>query len=71
MHVDEADAEIIKNKIFIDLASIPGGLTENAKFMIGDNYIHALSLPGKHFPETAGETIFKTIKSILLEKGVV
>ena len=59
----------IKNTIIIDLASAPGGLTENAKMISGDNFIHALALPGKYYPETAGITIYKTIKSILQQTG--
>ena len=67
--INESNVQNIKNSIFIDLASIPGGVTDNAKKALGENYIHALSLPGKHFPDTAGEIIFKTINSILFEKG--
>lgn len=59
----------IKGSLIIDLASIPGGLTDDAKAIAGENFIHALSLPGKHFPETAGRTIYKTIKSILQQAG--
>ncbi|MBR6650946.1 MAG: NAD(P)-binding domain-containing protein [Clostridia bacterium] len=68
--ITEDNINNIKNSIIIDLASIPGGLSENAKIISGENFIHALSLPGKYFPDTAGESIYKTIISILREKGV-
>ncbi len=69
--ITEENISQIQNCLIIDLASIPGGLTERAKYTVGENFIHALSLPGKCFPDTAGETIFKTIDSILHEKGVI
>ncbi len=69
--ITEDNISAIKNCLIIDLASIPGGLTERAKYIAGENFIHALSLPGKCFPDTAGETIFRTINSILHEKGVI
>ncbi len=69
--INDENIKSCKNCFIIDLASIPGGLTEKAKFTAGESFIHALSLPGKYFPNTAGETIFKTIESILMEKGVI
>lgn len=67
--ITERNAVNIQNTLVIDLASIPGGVTEQSKLILGENFIHALSLPGKYFPDTAGEIIFKSIKSILAEKG--
>lgn len=68
--INEDNINYIKNSLIIDLASIPGGLTDKAKISAGENFVHALSLPGKCFPETAGCTIYKTIISIMTEKGV-
>lgn len=69
--ITEHNINKILNAKIIDLASIPGGLTENAKMILGEKYIHALSLPGKFFPDTAGEVIYKTIISILTEVGII
>lgn len=68
--ITEENAASVKAKLIIDLASIPGGLTERAKLIAGENFIHALSLPGKCFPDTAGRTIYRTITSLIQEKGV-
>lgn len=59
-----------QNTPFIDLASLPGGLTEDAEKVLGERYIHALGLPGKYAPETAGRVIFETVFEILQKKGV-
>jgi len=69
--ITEDNIDNLKNKTIIDLASIPGGLNDAAKIAAGENFIHALSLPGKHFPDTAGEVIYKTIVSIMREKGIL
>lgn len=69
--ITEENIEKISNSLIIDLASIPGGLSEKAKQVSGENFIHALSLPGKHFPDTAGEAIYKTIINVMREKGLV
>ncbi len=57
----------LKDTYVIDLASKPGGATENAKKILGSKYINALSLPGRYFPDTAGEIIYKTLIGILSE----
>ena len=54
---------------FIDLASAPGGFCEEARSILGDQLITALSLPGKYSPETAGEIIYKTVEGMLRENG--
>ncbi len=51
--------------IFIDLASAPGGFTDEARSLLGDRLIIALSLPGKYSPETAGTIIYKTVNGLL------
>ena len=56
-------------RLFIDLASAPGGFREDARLILGDQLITALSLPGKYSPETAGEIIYKTVQGLLSEKG--
>ncbi len=66
--INDMTAYKIKDQLFIDLASRPGGATENAKKILASRYIHALSLPGKYFPDTAGEIIYKTISGILGEE---
>ena len=56
-------------RLFIDLASAPGGFCEEARSILGDQLITALSLPGKYSHETAGEIIYKTVEGMLRENG--
>ena len=50
---------------YIELASSPGGISEEAKKSLNDKYISALSLPGKYFPKTSGTIIYKTITNMI------
>ncbi len=69
--IDEGYVSGIKNDAsFIDLASLPGGVTKSAESLLGARFERALALPGKYFPETAGRIIFETVSEILREKGV-
>lgn len=54
--------------VFIELASAPGGFSCEARKLLYDRYISALSLPGKYFPKTAGEIIYKTVLPHILPK---
>ena len=47
--------------IIIDLSSLPGGVDDNAAQRMSIKVIHALSLPGKTAPRTAGIIIKNTI----------
>lgn len=60
-------SRVAKNAIVIDLASYPGGVDFEACSRLGICSIHALSLPGKAAPKTAGETIKNTITNIIEE----
>ena len=62
-------SHIAKNAIVIDLASYPGGVDFEACSRLSILAIHALSLPGKAAPKTAGETIKETITNMLEEDG--
>ena len=53
--------------LIIDLASTPGGVDFDAAAKLGIKAIHALSLPGKCAPLTAGKIIKDTIVNILSE----
>lgn len=53
--------------LLIDLSSPPGAVDLEAAEKIGIRVIHALSLPGKVAPKTAGEIIKETIYHILEE----
>jgi len=55
--------------LFVDLASKPGTVSEEAAQRAGVNVIWALSLPGKIAPVTAGQIIADTIMNILSENG--
>lgn len=62
-----------KNIIIIDLASGSGGVDFQAAGELGIKAIHALSLPGKVAPKTAGQVLAavypKIIKDIFAEKN--
>lgn len=53
--------------LMIDLSSAPGGIDFDAAEKLGIRTIHALSLPGKVAPKTAGEIIKQTIYHIMEE----
>lgn len=55
---------------FIDLASLPGGINDEKALGHGIKVVHALSLPGKTAPKTAGEIIKQTILNMFLDMGV-
>ncbi len=59
-----------QNALIIDLASKPGGTNFKAANAMGIKTVHALSLPGKVAPETAGCTICETVLNILNEREV-
>jgi dipicolinate synthase subunit A len=53
--------------LIIDLSSLPGGVDFEAAAKFEIKAIHALSLPGKVAPKTAGEIIKNTIYNIMEE----
>lgn len=54
--------------IIIDLSSKPGGVDFSLAEFLGIKAIHALALPGKFSPCTAGEIIKKTVYNIIEEE---
>lgn len=60
-------ADLDKGCLVIDLASRPGGVDYEAAARLGVKTIHALSLPGRVAPESAGRIIRDTIYHILQE----
>ncbi len=65
----KAELENIQSStLFIDIASAPGGIAEDAdKSKLSYRFLPGL--PGKYSPYTAAEIIKKVISAILLEKG--
>ncbi len=59
-----------KNCLIIDLASKPGGVDFESAERLGLKVIHALSLPGKVAPRTAGAIICDTVLNIISESEV-
>lgn len=55
----------------IDLASLPGGVDEEAAMVYDVHLIHALALPGKVAPISAGRILYETVTSILREREVI
>lgn len=60
-------SHIAKDALLIDLASIPGGVDFESASRLSISTIHALSLPGKAAPKTAGQIIKNTITNMLEE----
>ncbi|WP_159434200.1 dipicolinate synthase subunit DpsA [Domibacillus mangrovi] len=58
---DEVIRQMKKTAIIIDLASMPGGTDFKAAEAAGIQAIHALGLPGKTAPETAGKILGQVI----------
>lgn len=58
-----------KDAFIIDLASLPGGVDKEIAEKKKVKVIHALGLPGKYSPETAGRIVFETVLTILRERG--
>lgn len=68
------DNEMIKYMncpLFIELASLPGGFSSECKSYLGDRYISALSLPGRYFPVSAGEIIYKTVLTMIRSRVTI
>lgn len=61
-------AKIANDAVLIDLASLPGSVDFEAAERLQVDYVHALSLPGKTSPKTAGEIIKDTVYTILEEE---
>lgn len=61
-------AHSAKNAVVIDLASAPGGTDFASAERLGIKTVHALALPGKTAPKTAGEIIKNTIYNIIEEE---
>ena len=55
--------------LVIDLASMPGGTDFAAARALGIRAEHALSLPARCAPQTAGELVADTVLNILEERG--
>ena len=73
--VSQVAAAIITPKIkkppgalVIDLASSPGGTDFAAAKELGIRAEHALSLPARCAPQTAGELVADTVQTILQER---
>lgn len=57
------------DSLIVDLASLPGGTDFAAAAALGLRAEHALALPGKCAPRTAGALIAQTVLTILEERG--
>lgn len=72
MILDEEKLGLLRRRcLIVDLASKPGGVDFAAAERLGLKAIHALSLPGKVAPESAGAITLDTIFNILREKGAM
>lgn len=59
-----------KETAVIDLASANGGTDKASAAECGIKIIHALALPGKVAPESAGRIIYETVVTVLRERGL-
>ncbi|MBR4555523.1 MAG: serine carboxypeptidase [Ruminococcus sp.] len=55
--------------LVIDLASVPGGVDKEAAEALGVRCVHALALPGRVAPVTAGRYIAEAVEHIISERG--
>ncbi len=62
-------AYLPKGSLVIDLASLPGGTDFEAAEQLGLTAIHALSLPARCAPVTAGEFVVRAVLAMLRERG--
>ena len=67
----DAIAQMREDAFTIDLASLPGGVDRGAAKERDITCIHALSLPGKTAPLTAGIIIKDTIMNLLKREGIL
>ena len=56
------------NVLVVDLASEPGGTDFAAARALGVRAMHALSLPARFAPETAGELVGRTVLQMIRER---
>ena len=66
----EIVSECSSYPIYIEIASVPGGIDQAGARERGIKVYAAPSLPGRYAPVSAGEYIFETIRKILLERGI-
>lgn len=66
---EEVLRNISKDSLIIDLASKPGGVDFTYAKELNRRVVHALSLPGKCAPITAGKIIAETVMDIFHERG--
>ena len=59
---------MVKDTLIVDLASVPGGVDFDFAREAGVRAIHALALPGKYSPKTAGAIIGETVLSLLSQR---
>jgi dipicolinate synthase subunit A len=62
---------VAPNSFVIDIASAPGGVDVEYALQKGLAVEHALSLPGKVAPKTAGKIITETVLNIIEERGCI
>lgn len=62
-------AALPRGSLVIDLASLPGGTDFEAAERLGLDAIHALSLPARCAPVTAGEFVARAVLTMLEERG--
>lgn len=64
----EVISRMEKDTLIVDLASVPGGVDFDLAREAGIRAIHALALPGKYSPKTAGAIIGETVLSLLSQR---
>ena len=56
---------------YIELASAPGGALREEVIACGVGYTAAPGIPGRYAPVSAGEALFRCVKGILRERGIL
>lgn len=69
--LDQNNLNLIKiSSLILDLASEPGGVDKLVCEKLGIKLVRALGIPGKIFPESAGEVLVKTVYKIISEENL-
>jgi dipicolinate synthase subunit A len=62
--------EVKRKPVYIEIASLPGGIDLSAARDVGIRTVFAPSLPGKYSPRSAGKYIFETVSDILSQRSI-
>lgn len=63
-------SSISQNPLYIELASFPGGIDQKQAEKMKMKIVALPGIPGKEYPQEAGDCIFESIASALYDRGI-